>query len=157
MKASESLNGEQERTLKSLLNLIVPPSEDGKMPGAADVGFLSYAHNKDLSTWVREGLLRIVEESHRMFGQEFSSLSGYDQMQIIDSLRRRLFRFFGRLTTQVIQCYYQHDQVLDAIGHGARTPFPYGYIVEDGDLMLLAPVYERGKIYRDLNEHCKSD
>ena len=145
----ENLNEEQERTLIALLNLIIPPSEDGKMPGAADVGFFAYMHKLSLLQWIREGLLSIVEESQNQYGQEFSALSGSEQTQLIDGLRRRHFRFFGSLTTEVIQCYYQHDQVLKLIGLEARAPFPEGYLVDEGDLTLLEPVYERGKLYRD--------
>ena len=146
---SKNLNEEQERTLVALLKLIIPPSEDGKMPGAADVGFLAYMHNENLIPWVREGLLSIAEETHKRYGQEFSVLRSSEQSELIGKLRRRLFRFFSRLTTEVIQCYYQHDRVLEAIGLEARAPFPDGYVLEDGDLTLLEPVYQRGKIYRD--------
>ena len=146
---SENLNEEQERTLIALLNLIIPPSEDGKMPGAADVGFFTYIDNENLFPWIREGLLSIAQESHNKYGQEFSALSGSEQTQLIHRLRRSLFRFFSALTTQVMQCYYQHDHVLEAIGLEARPPFPHGYLLEEGDLTLLEPVYERGKIYRD--------
>ena len=149
MIASGILNEEQERTLNVLLNLIIPPSEDGKMPGAADVGFFAYMHNEDLYPWIREGLLSIGDESHNMYGKEFSALSGTDQTQLIVRLRRKLFRFFSQLATQVMLCYYQYDRVLEAIGLEARPPFPHGYLVEDGDLTLLEAVHERGKIYRD--------
>ncbi len=146
---SASLNEEQERMLIALLNLIIPPSEDRKMPGAADVGFFAYMHNENFFPWVREGLLSILEESHNRYGQEFSALRDSEKTQLINRLRRRHFRFFSRLTTEVIQCYYQHEQVLQAIGLEARAPFPEGYLLEEGDLTLLEPVYERGKIYRE--------
>ena len=146
---SENLGEEQERTLNVLLNLFIPPSEDGKMPGAADVGFLAYIHNENILPWIREGLINIIEESHNKYGKNFSSLSSSAQTQLIDKLRRRFLQFFNRLTTQVIQCYYQHDDVLEAIGLEARPPFPHGYLIEEGDLALLEPVYLRGKIYRD--------
>jgi len=146
---SENLNEELGRTLIALLNLIIPPSEDGKMPSAADVGFFAYMHSENIVPWIREGLLSIVEESYTKYGQEFSVLSASEQTQLIDRLRRILSRFFSRLTTQVMQCYYQHDHVLEAIGLGARPPFPQGYRVEEGDLTLLESVYERGKLYRD--------
>jgi hypothetical protein len=149
MIAPGMLNEEQERTLNVLLNLIIPPSEDGKMPSAADVGFFAYMHNENLYSWIREGLLSIGEETHNMYGKEFSVLSGSEQTQLIDRLRRKLFRFFSNLATQVMLCYYQHDHVLEAIGLEARPPFPHGYLVADGDLTLLEAVYERGKIYRD--------
>jgi hypothetical protein len=99
--------------------------------------------------WIREGLINIIEESHNKYGQEFSSLSGSEQTQLNDKLRRKYRQFFNRLATQIIQCYYQHDDVLEAIGLGARPPFPKGYLLEEGDLTLLEPVYLRGKIYRD--------
>lgn len=146
---SENLNIEQERTLISLLNLIIPPSEDDKMPGAADVDFSTYIRNENLLSWIRDGLFSIVDESHNKFGREFSELSGSEQTQLIDSLKRRLFRFFSHLTTEIIKCYYQNNQVLKAIGLEARPPFPLGYQIAEGDLSLLEPVYKRGKIYRD--------
>ena len=146
---SENLTEEQKRTLNALLNLIIPPSEDGKMPGAADVGFFAHIDSKKLINWIQEGLLRIVEESHNKYGKEFSALNGSEQAQLIDSVRRRFLQFFNRLTTEVMQCYYLHDDVLEAIGLEARPPFPNGYVVGEGDLTLLEPVYLRGRIYRD--------
>ena len=53
-----------------------------------------------------------------------------------------------RNTSQVDRTYYQHDDVLKAIGLEA-PPFPKGYEVEEGDILLLESVYYRGKIYRD--------
>jgi hypothetical protein len=146
---SENLDVEQERTLMAIVNLIIPPSEDGKMPSAADVGFLAYMYNENFLPWIREGLIVIIEESQNKYGQEFSALSSSEQTRLIDKLRRRLLQFFNRLTTRVIQCYYQHDEVLEAIGLEARPPFPEGYLLEEGDLTLLEPVFLRGKIYRN--------
>jgi len=153
---TENLSEEQKRTLMKILNMIIPPSEDGKMPGAADIGFLTYIHNENLLPWIHEGLISIAEESHKNYGQEFSALSGFEQAQLIEKLRRKFLQFFNRLTTQVIQCYYQHDDVLVAIGFEARPPFPKGYLLEEGDLTLLEPVYLRGKIYRDSKPNRKS-
>ena len=119
------------------------------MPGAANVGFIDYLNDGNLSPWIPEGLFSIAEEAVGTYGKEFLELSGSEQKQLIDKLRRKLFRFFSHLTAYVLQFYYQNDGVLEAIGLEARPPFPQGYILEDGDLMLLEPVYERGKIYRD--------
>ena len=145
----ENLDAEQERTLIAILNLIIPPSEDGKMPGAADVGFLTYIQNENNEQWIQEGLIKIIEESHNNYGQELSALSSSIQIELIDNLRRKFFQFFKHLTTLVMQCYYQHDNVLVKIGLEAKPPFPEGYRIVEGDLSLLEPVYLRGKIYRD--------
>ena len=143
------LNHEQERTLMALLNLIIPPSEDGKMPGAADVGFLTYLHKEDLFPCANEELLFINNVSHEVYNQDFSALSESKQKQLIDKLRNKLSKFLSWLTSQVIHCYYQDDEVLRAIGLAARTPFPEGHFLEEGDLALLEPVYQRGKFYKD--------
>ena len=146
---SENLDEEQNRTLTSLLNLIIPASEDGKMPGANDVVDFSFINNENLLSLIKEGLIRIIDESNNQYGQEFSALSVAEQLEIVNGLKRKLFRFFTDLTTQVVQYYYQHDDILKAIGLDARPPFPKGYDVEEGDILLLEPVFLRGKIYLD--------
>ena len=146
---SGNMDEEQERTLIVLLNLIIPPSKDRTMPGAADIGFIAYIQQENHVLWIRDGLLTIAGSSHDKYGTEFSALTGSEQTQLIDELRRRLNRFFIRLTNLVMECYYQHDRVLEAIGLEARAPFPEGYAVEEGDLTLLEPVAQRVKLYRD--------
>ena len=146
---SGQMDDEQERTLGALLNLIIPPSQDRNMPGAAEVGFIAYIQKENHVPWIRDGLLSIVDSSHEQYGGEFSALTGSEQTQLIDELRRGLMRFFIRLTNLVMECYYQHDQVLEAIGLEARAPFPEGYSVTEGDLTLLEPVSQRVKLYRD--------
>ena len=146
---SENLIEEQRRTLNVLLNLIIPPSKDGKMPSAADVGFFDYLDSNKQMPWLKEGLQKIVVESLNKYGKEFSVLNDSEQTQLIDDLKRNFLQFFNRLTNQIIQCYYQNDDVLKVLGIEARTPFPQGYHLEEGDLTLLEPVYLRGKIYRD--------
>ena len=55
----DNLNAEEEQTLITILNLVIPPSEDDKMPGAADIGFIDYIQNQNLISWIREGLINI--------------------------------------------------------------------------------------------------
>lgn len=146
--ARKFLDEEQIQTLNSLLYLLLPPSDDGKMPSASDVGFLSYAHHKALFPSLTGGLRRINEKSLDQFGQCFSKLGNSDQFQLIEKLKRELFEFFHLLKSQIINCYYQNSCVLEAIGLDARPPFPSGNSLEQGDLTLLEPVYNRGRIYR---------
>ena len=146
---SEILDEELVRTLNVILNLMIPPSEDGKMPGAADVGFLTYLQIENNTQWIQEGLIRIIEKSHNKYENEFSALSSSIQTQLIDDLKRKFSQFFNNLTILVMQCYYQHDDVLAGLGLEARPPFPEGYCIIEGDLSLLEPVYLRRKIYRE--------
>lgn len=143
------LSDEQERTLAALLNAMIPPSKDGRMPGAAEVGFVAYLESRRLIEWLQGGLAALAEASRNAQGREFWALDQAKQTAVFDGFRRRHFRFFGELCTHVIQCYYEDDRVLEAIGLEARPPFALGYVVEEGDLTLLEPVEGRGKIYRE--------
>ena len=146
---SENLDKEQKKTLTTVLSLIIPANEDDKMPSANDVGFFSYMENVNIESFIQEVLITIIDESHNNYGQEFFTLSSDEQLKIINVLKRKHLRIFNSLIDHVFQCYYQNDNVLEAIGVDARPPFPNGYFVEEGDVLLLESVYYRGKIYRD--------
>ena len=139
---------EQEKILNDILNFFIPPSEDGNLPGAAEVGFLIYIQNENRIQSIQEGLNKISIESKTKYGCDFSKLSKFRKMDLIEELRRKYLFFFNQLTTLVIQCYYQHDTVLEQIGLEPRAPFPEGFQIRKGDLVLLEPVYLRGKLYR---------
>ena len=103
------MNEEQELTLNVILNLFIPPSEDGKMPGAIDVGFLNHINNGNHIQWIREGLFSIDQESKDSFGNVFSILSSLEQTELIFKLRRKYFRYFSshldtKLCRFVIKC-----------------------------------------------------
>jgi hypothetical protein len=145
----ENLDKEQKKTLTTVLNLIIPANEDYKMPSANDVGFSLYIENVNIKPFIQEVLIAIIDEAHNNYGQAFFTLSLDEQLQLINVLKRKHLRLFNSLTNHVFQCYYQNDNVLEAIGVDARPPFPNGYFVEEGDVLLLESVYYRGKIYRD--------
>lgn len=143
------LSEEQKWNLNFILNMIIPVSEDGKLPSAADVNFESYIEKNNISFWISQGLQIIDDEAKDKYGSAFSILSSTEKYSLIESLKRKLFRFFGDVTTQIVCCYYQDDRVLNAIGLEARAPFPIGFFPKDGDFTLLESVYDRGKLYRD--------
>lgn len=143
------LSEEERYTLNFILNQMIPASEDGRLPSATEVGFLSYSQTKGTISWVREGIVKVNKESLERYKGSFADLNPSEQVELIELLRRKMFQYFGRLVHQVIECYYQDDKVLAAIGAAVRPPFPEGFHVPDGDLTLLESVYLREKIYRE--------
>lgn len=145
------LSEAQRATLDAALNLIIPPSDDGRMPGAADVGVL--AHIRDLASQMigilQEELERLDENAKAQFGCAFASLAEEDRSALFDEMRNGDPAFMQGLVVETLTCYYRDDRVLEAIGMEARPPFPGGYEVESGDLSLLDPVIARGKKFRD--------
>jgi len=141
----------QRAALEGVLDLIVPPSADGRMPGATEVGVPAYllAHCADALPILRNELDQLDAQAQAVCGQPFAALVAGDRQALVDALRAQHSGFMSRLALETVTCYYQHDRVLDALGMEVRSPAPLGFKVISGDLMLLAPVRKRGKMYRD--------
>ncbi len=151
IQTDQVLNKQQLGALEAMLELIIPASDDGTMPGAKDVGFQEYLLENavDFIPELKEGLNAVIEGSQQIQKSEFQSLEEADQLSLIESLRGELGHFLRKLTHKVMSCYYIHDRVLEGLGLEARPPFPDGNQVDPGDLSLLDPVIQRGKIWRD--------
>ena len=145
------LSDEQRRVLDIVLDLIIPPSADGLRPSAADVDVLGYIRESEAQTLggLRAELNQLDAEARENHGGTFASLDPAIRKGLVDAIRDREPRFMRTLAQQTVACYYRDDRVLEAIGVGARPPFPDGYEVPSGDLSLLEPVRGRGRIYRE--------
>jgi hypothetical protein len=156
----------QRATLDAVLNMIVPASEDGRLPSAVEVGVLDHIRDAaagdavagapaagdpahDLIDTLREELDRLDDQARTQFGGAFAELAADDQQTLVDNIRSNDPRFMSGLAMVTMTRYYQHDRVLEALGMEARAPYPQGYEVLSGDLSLLDPVIQRGKRYRD--------
>ena len=145
------LSDDQRRILAIVLDLIIPASEDGLRPSAADVDVLGYVRETEGHTLdnLRAELDQLDAEAFESQGEAFASLDPARRKALVDAVREREPQFMRTLATQTVTCYYRDDRVLEAIGVGARPPFPDGYEVPSGDLSLLEPVRRRGQIYRE--------
>ena len=146
-----ALTAAQLATLEAVLNLIVPASADGRMPGAAEVGVPAYllAEAPDALPLLCRELEELERRSHERFARGFAELPQRERKSLIEAMRAQEPSFMSRLAMETLACYYQHDRVLGGLGLEARPPYPKGYQVVPGDLSLLEPVRARGKIYRD--------
>jgi Gluconate 2-dehydrogenase subunit 3 len=146
-----ALTAAQSATLDAVLNLIVPASADGRMPGAAEVGVPAYflAEAADALPELREELDELERRANARFARGYAALKQHERQSLLGELRAQAPAFMNRLAMETLACYYQHERVLAGLGMEARPPYPKGYQVAPGDLSLLAPVRARGKIYRD--------
>ena len=146
----QSLTSGQRATLDIVLDLIVPPSADGRMPGAAEVGVPAYlcAEAPEALPVLCQELAELDRRSLERFARRFAELGKRERRSLIDELRAQAPSFMSRLAMETLACYYQHDRVLEGLGGEARPPYPKGYQVVQGDLSLLDPVRARGKIFR---------
>ena len=142
----------QSETLSALLNMIVPPSTDGRMPGAAEIAALArHVAEARTSLPLREHLDQLNRGALSRCGVAFAAVDEAGRVSLVDEMRRRDSMVLDQLALETVTCYYQQDRVLEGLGMEARPPYPKGYQVEQGDLSLLDPVMARGRIYREIS------
>ena len=149
-----TLNSDQQRTFVAILDMIIPASDDGRFPSAADMDVLGYIAKTDhqLLDTVRNELDRLNAVSEDLYGVAFGDAGETRRQGLLDGIRGAEPQFLGGLALQTVTLYYQDDRVMEAIGMEARPPFPKGFEVVAGDLSLLDPVRARGQIYRDVED-----
>jgi hypothetical protein len=139
------LNDEQQARLAGLLDVIIPPSEDGRLPSAAELDLVAY-----VQTYAPEFLPALVQVLDDL-DEQFASLERTERHALVEELSKSQAEVFGLILFNTFACYYQNDSVHKAIGMGEGPPFPRGNEVEPGDLSLLDPVLARPTLYRKTN------
>jgi hypothetical protein len=137
---AETLTQGQRNDLRTVAAMIIPASDEYKVPGADDAAIQADI----LATLGRDTDMVRAALDHlaRLAGKPLAEL---DQVRR-DAVARE-FRATGgpaaTLVRVVLQCYYRDDRVLRSLGHELRAPFPKGYTLEQGDWSLLDPVKTR--------------
>jgi hypothetical protein len=145
--AEPALSDTEIRDLRDIAGTMIPPSPALGMPGADDPAIqadLVRTLGRDLSR-VREAIAAIVKDS----GGAFADLARDRREALINDYYPRGGAAAAILGRLILAAYYRDDRVLVALGHEARSPFPKGHIVEQGDWSLLDPVRRRAPFWRD--------
>lgn len=146
------LNANQREALIATLDMIIPASDDGRFPSAADMDVLGYIAKTEPQVLenLRIELDRLNSVSKDLHGVAFGDMPDHTRRELMDEIRGAEPHFLSDLALQTVTLYYQDDRVMEAIGMEPRPPFPKGYEVLAGDLSLLDPVRDRGQFYRDV-------
>ena len=132
-----SLSSDEVRTLGEIAGLMVPADPGLGMPSAGDPAILAdmaRSVGRDQET-VRDALANFIRNR-----------PGADSINDWYAKGGDATRTLGRL---ILSAYYRDDRVLVALGHEARSPFPKGYEVEQGDWSLLDTVKQRVPLWRN--------
>lgn len=141
----------RRETLRAVLDMLVPASADGRMPGAGAMPQV-LRHVENLLAQLpalADGLDLLQDEATTRYGTAFATLDETGRSALLDEFAARDPAVLQRLGLEAVTCYYQQDGVIEGLGLEARAPYPTGYQVLAGDLTLLRPVIARGRIYRD--------
>jgi len=140
---------DEKNVLVSVLDEIIPPSGDGKFPGAGQAGVGGYIEKAlegtpDLRSMIAQGLAELDDLGRGRGAAGFSALPRETKVDLLNQQG-----FVLPLTLHAYAGYYQNPRVVAALGLEPRPPHPKGYEMEPNDLTLLDPVRRRPKLYRE--------
>lgn len=146
MSATNELTAAQRNDLRTVAAMIVPASDEYKVPGADD----PVIQADMLATLGRDTMLVRAALDHlaRLAGKPLGELEAAKREAIAQEFRATGGAAAATLVRVVLQCYYRDDRVLRSLGIELRAPFPKGHVLPEGDWSLLDPVKERGGTLR---------
>ena len=151
--AGSNLSEEQTRALACVLDLVLPPSADGRLPGAGQLGLAAAIEQgvqarPELLPGLLQGLDGLDERARARGADGFAAVAAAERRALLEQVAAQAPAFLPPLVFQTLAAYYAHPQVLEALGHEPRPPYPKGYDVPPTDFSILDPVRERDPIYR---------
>ncbi len=136
-----TLTQRQRDDLRTVAGMIVPSSDEYKVPGADDAAVQADI----LQTLGRDTASVVAALDHlaKIAGKPLADLDSARRDAVANEFRATGGGAAATLVRVVLQCYYRDDRVLRSLGLELRAPFPQGYVLEQGDWSLLDPVKTR--------------
>ncbi len=144
---SAPLSPLQQRALRRLAGMMIPPSLKYDVPGADDETIMA-----DILASVgqdHEHVVFVLADLDRRAGGVFADLEPAEARVVAERMRTASGQALRFVTQLILACYYRDDRVMRSLNMETRPPFPKGFTVEQGDWSLLDPVRSRPKLYRD--------
>jgi hypothetical protein len=149
MSDDTALSPDQKLALAGVLDEIIPPSRDRRLPGAGQLGLAdALARNAELRPLLASGLAALDEIARARGAAGFAELASGERREALEGVATRAPGFLPILVVQTFVGYYRDGLVRGALGLENRPPFPRGYEVEPTDFSILDPVRRRDPIYR---------
>jgi hypothetical protein len=141
MSAANQLTSAQQADLRTVAAMIIPASDEYKVPGADDPAIQADM----LATLGRDTaqVAQALDHLARLAGKPLAELDTEKRDAVAQEFRATGGAAAATLVRVVLQCYYRDDRVLRSLGLELRAPFPKGYTLQDGDWSLLDPVKAR--------------
>ncbi|WP_426435287.1 hypothetical protein [Bradyrhizobium genosp. P] len=146
MSDANELTSAQRDDLRNLAAMIVPASDEYKVPGADDPAVQADM----LATLGRDTaqVAKALDHLAKLAGGPLAALDNARRDAVAQEFRASGGVAATTLVRVVLQCYYRDDRVLRSLGLELRAPFPKGYVLAEGDWSLLDLVRARGGTLR---------
>ena len=145
---ASGFSAEQEQVIAALIDAVVPPSDDGRLPGAGELDLVphverSVRQNPMLRPVLDYGLSAIAELAAKRSPAGLKALSRADWAAVFGEFTAGDEFFTPAFMFLVYGGYYQHPRVVTMLGLEPRAPHPKGYEMGADDWSLLDPVRRR--------------
>ena len=154
MSDDTKYSDEEARALAVLLDEIIPQSDDGRLPGAGEIGLVDYIAEKapELRPVMLQGLAALDTLAAERGASGFAALAPPDRRDVLNRHASANPGFLPGLIFHTYNGYYQDTRVLEGLGLEARPPHPLGYEMAPTDFARFAPleaVRRRPRFYRE--------
>jgi len=141
MIVEKSLTSAQRDDLRVIAGMMIPESDEYKVPGADDAAI----QGDILATLGRDTKMVSAALDHiaRLAGKPLAALDDARRDAVVTEFRASGGAPAATLARVILQCYYRDDRVLRSLGIELRAPFPKGHVLPEGDWSLLDPVKAR--------------
>ncbi len=134
--------------MKALLDLVIPPSASGDLPGAGALGLsgpvlASLRADPMLGPLVEAGAQAVREAALSQHPEGLPGVAPEAGAQLVEAQLATHPVFIMGILRYLYPAYYQHPQILAGIGDPPRPPFPEGYDIEATDAELLEKLRAR--------------
>lgn len=136
--------------MRAFLDLVIPPSGGGKLPGAGELDLVErFAAEAEADPMfgpvISAGLEAVRAAALEADSNGLPGLSPEARLALVQGqLATHGMLMFG-VARFLYPAYYQHPSVLQGLGQPPRPPFPDGFEVEDTDPALLEALRARAR------------
>ena len=150
--SEKKLIAEEINTLRILVDMIIPASEDFALPSASDPRIFADLLNTAQAhrDKVQDALSSLDAVAYEEAGCNFCASYDTKRIVILELFRRTYVKAADLLATLTVQCYYRDSRVMRSLNMESRAPHPIGFEVNRGNWSLLDPVRNRTPSFRNL-------
>ncbi len=136
--------------LDLIADALLPGDPALGMPCASQVGLETYMPQHGAQDAAAKFVRMIEELCERKFGMPLTAMDPSQRLQAFNAAKLVDIRLFAAVVTHLLKAYYTAPDVLHRLHTGSVPPFPQGNSLANDDWTLLEPVFERGRIHREI-------
>ena len=138
--------------LDTLADLMIPNDFDRNLPSGSSVDLEAILSTENMSDDAIKSAEQFSDLVSEKLNKSLDQLTMTEFEDLCRSSRAQVDPILKIVGPLLLKAYYTDPRVQVGLGIGSAPPFPTGISVEAGNLELLESVFNRGSIYRSVNE-----